>query len=202
MALIHPDHAKTSHWKGALQARLIRAPLEQFLASNQAKIAQGGSRDSDNLARATVLMVEGGLREYFDGRAEGLADTQHASIGRLACLVTRTLAAAISQPDVWRIPALLSAAQLLTPWIGLNAAAYASASAIHRYSISLTLGGVLPEEVEVCALVSAALKHRGAASAVALSQVISTSLSSPASGQGSGQATDASLVLPRAIAGV
>lgn len=134
MPLIYPSHAKTGHWNGALQARLSGAPLEQFLATTHMKIAYGRSRDCDNLVRATVFMVDLGLTDYFSCRAEGLAESQHGSIGRLACVVSRTLAVLILQPEAWRIPALLGTTQLLTPWIGLNAAAGASASSTHEFT--------------------------------------------------------------------
>ena len=177
MALIYPCQTKTGHWNGALQARLTRAPLEQFLAAAHVKIAYGGSRDSDNLARATVCVIDSGLRIYFSDRDEGLAESQHSMIGRLACVVSRTIAAQILQPDAWRIPALLGAAQVLTPWIGLNAAACASASSIHEFTASLTHSSAQQADVETGELVSVAIENSDPDSILALARKIAARLS-------------------------
>ena len=115
MGLIYPNHSKTGHWDGALQGRLRRAPLEEFLRTHSLKIANGAARDCDNLARATVYLIQGGLEIYFCHREEGLAESQHGIIGRLACLTTRAVAGLIGEPASWRIAALLSTAQLLSP---------------------------------------------------------------------------------------
>ena len=78
-------------------------------------------------------MVEAGLALYFSDRAEGLAIPQRAIVGHVACVVNRTMAELISQPGAWRIASLVSTARLLTPWIGLNAAALMAASSTRRY---------------------------------------------------------------------
>jgi len=134
MGIVFPSAAVARHWDGALQARLRRAPLEKFLKSRGIVPAPPGvSQDSDNLVRATVLMVEAGLALYFEDRAEDLAISQRALIGHIACLVNRELAELTLQPGAWRIAALVSTARLLSPWIGLNAAALASASSVRRF---------------------------------------------------------------------
>ena len=177
MALIHPSHTRTRHWNGALQARLIRAPLEQFLTTHRVKVEYGVARDSDNLARAAVFIIDSGLKVYFSGRVEGLADSQHSVIGRLACVVSRAVAAVIFQPDAWRIPALLSTARLLTPWIGLNAAARASASSTHVFTVGLTTSSALPRvDIEMAEYVSAAVKNGDPASITVLAQRIAARL--------------------------
>ena len=171
--------------------------MEQFLATTHMKIAYGRSRDCDNLVRATVFMVDLGLTDYFSCRAEGLAESQHGSIGRLACVVSRTLAVLILQPEAWRIPALLGTTQLLTPWIGLNAAAGASASSTHEFTVSLTKYAARPMDVEIAEFVSDAIKHPDAASLIALGSRIAAWLSS----QPCSLPATTSLVLPRAITG-
>jgi hypothetical protein len=132
--IVFPSEAVARNWDGALQARLRRAPLERFLRRRGIVPAPPGvSQDSDNLVRATVFLVETGIALYFEDRAEDLALSQRALIGHLACLVNRELAELISQPGAWRIAALVSTARLLSPWIGLGAAALASASAARRF---------------------------------------------------------------------
>jgi hypothetical protein len=134
MGIVFPSEAVARRWNGALQARLRRAPLEKFLRARAIDLAPPGvAQDSDNLARATVLIVEAGLTLYFEDRVEGLAVPQRAIVGHVACLINRALSELISQPDAWRIAALLSTARLLSPWIGLNAAALASASSARRF---------------------------------------------------------------------
>jgi hypothetical protein len=134
MGIVFPSEAVASRWDGALQARLRRAPLEQYLKKRGiAPSPPGASQDSDNIARASVSIVEAGLKLYFKDRADGLAMDQEGTVGHLACLVSHELAELIGQPEAWRIAALVSATRLLTPWIGLNAAACASASAARGF---------------------------------------------------------------------
>jgi hypothetical protein len=136
MGIVFPCEAIARHWDGALQARLRRAPLEKFLASRGVAPAPVGvSQDSDNLARATVLIVEAGLAVYFETHTEELEIGQRALVGHIACSVNRALAKSISRPEAWRIAALLSAARLLTPWIGLSAAAKESASCVRGFQL-------------------------------------------------------------------
>jgi hypothetical protein len=128
MGILFPNEAVARRWDGALQARLTRAPLEAFLrAHSVAPAPVGVAQDSDNLVRATVLIVEASLLHYFKDRDAHLAPGQRARVGHTACLVSRTLSALICQPGAWRIGALISTARLLSPWIGLNVAAMASA---------------------------------------------------------------------------
>src|ERR1700691_2385691 len=135
MALIMPSEAVARRWNGALQARLRRAPLEEFLRVRDLKIAPAGAaRDTDNLVRATVFMVDTGVRIYFFAQENALNERQQAQVAQAACMVSHGLAALIGEPGAWRIAALVSAAQLLNPWIGLNAAAYAAAAAARPIS--------------------------------------------------------------------
>jgi hypothetical protein len=134
MGIVFPSKAIAQRWDGALQSRLRRAPLEKFLSDRGIVPAPPGvSQDSDNLVRTTVLIVDPGLTLYFRNRAQGLPLQQRAVVGHVACLVSRALAELISQPGAWRIAALVSTARLLTPWIGLNAAALESACSARRF---------------------------------------------------------------------
>lgn len=134
MAIVFPSAAVARRWDGALQARLRRAPMEGFLRARAMVPAPAGvSQDSDNVARASVLIVEAGLRVSFRDREEGLTVPKQAMVGHMACVVSRALTELISQPGAWRISALVSTARLLSPWIGLNAAALASASSARRF---------------------------------------------------------------------
>lgn len=134
MGIVYPSKAIARRWDGALQARLRRAPLEAFLSARAlAPAPAGASQDSDNLVRATVWLVEAGLTVHFVDRTDGLALHQRAVVAQVACLVSLALARQLSQPDAWRIVALVSTARLLSPWIGLTAAAMASASAAREF---------------------------------------------------------------------
>ena len=144
MGIVYPSKAVAHRWDGALQARLRRAPLERFLAARGVVPApRGVSQDSDDLVRATVLIVEAGLALYFANREEGLAARCRPVVGHVACLVSRALAEQIAQPDAWRIVALVSTARVLSPWIGLNAAAMASASAARQFQKEV-MNGISP----------------------------------------------------------
>jgi hypothetical protein len=141
MGIVYPNKAIARRWDGALQARLRRAPLEAFLRGRSLVPAPAGaSRDTDNLVRATVLIVEAGLELYCGHREEGLASNQRPVVGHVACLISLALAQQISEQGVWRNVALLSAARLLSPWIGLNAASVASASSARQFQKEIVKG--------------------------------------------------------------
>jgi hypothetical protein len=144
MGIVYPSKAVARRWEGALQARLLRAPLERFLrAQGMVPAPRGVSKDSDDLAHATVSIVDAGIALYLIDRAPVLAFGQRAVVGHAACLVSRALAEQIAQPDSWRIAALVSTARLLSPWVGLNAAAMASASAARQFQNEV-LKGISP----------------------------------------------------------
>jgi hypothetical protein len=133
-----PSEAVARRWNGALRSRLRRAPLEEFLRAHGLKIAPAGSaRDTDNLVRAAVFMVDAGVRIHSHSHEDALDERQQALVAEAACMVSHSLAALIGEPAAWRIAALVTAAQLLNPWIGLNAAAYAAAAAAQRFSEEL-----------------------------------------------------------------
>jgi len=141
MGIVYPSEAVARRWDGALQTRLRRAPLESFLkAQSLIPAPDGVSRDSDDLVRATVLIVEVGLALYFSDREEALAFQQRPLLAHVACLVSLALAQQISQPDRWRTVALVSTAKLLSPWMGLNAAAVASACAARQFDQEIAKG--------------------------------------------------------------
>jgi hypothetical protein len=83
-------------------------------------------------------MVESGLLQYGSAHGQPLHEVGHAAVAHVACVVSRALAAGISEPAAWRVAALVSAAQLLRPHIGINAAALASASLVRSYERGLT----------------------------------------------------------------
>jgi hypothetical protein len=140
MGIVYPSEAVARRWDGALQTRLRRAPLERFLAARGITAASRGlSQDSDDLVRATVLIVEAGLALYFADE-EGLAFQQRPVLAHVACLISLALAQQISQPDRWRTVALVSTAKLLSPWMGLNAAAVASACAARQFHQEIAKG--------------------------------------------------------------
>jgi hypothetical protein len=135
LALVFPSDATARKWTGALEARLRRAPLEQFLRTGSLKLAgTGAAQTTDNLTRATVFIVEAGLQAYCKEKDQGLATAQLAIVGHFACLVCRAAAAVIQEPATWRVPALVSTTLLLSPWIGLNAAAIDSVAAVRDFA--------------------------------------------------------------------
>jgi hypothetical protein len=141
MAIVYPSKAVAARWDGALQARLRRAPLEAFLRGHALEPAPTGtSRDTDNLVRATVCIVEAGLDLYFNQREDGLAFNQRPVVAHVACLVSLALAQQISDPDLWRNAALVSSARLLSPWIGLNAASIVAATVVREFQREIAVG--------------------------------------------------------------
>ena len=141
MGVVYPGKKVARRWEGALQARLRRAPLERFLKGQGIVPAPRGiSQDSDDLVRATVLIVEAALALHVVDHEKRLVFGQRAVVGHAACLVSRALAEQIAQPGAWRIVALVSTARLLSPWIGLNAAAIAAASSTRQFQKEVTKG--------------------------------------------------------------
>lgn len=141
MGILYPKEAIARRWDGALQARLRRVPLETFLRGRSPEPAlAGASRDTDNLVRATVSIVEAGLELYFTDREEGLAFNQRPVVAHVACLVSLALAQQISAPDLWRNAALISTARLLSPWIGANAASMVSATVAQEFQKEIAIG--------------------------------------------------------------
>jgi hypothetical protein len=134
MAIVFPSEAIARRWNGALQARLRRAPLEEFLrARSLTPAAVGVAQDTDDLIRATVHLVEEGLGLYFSDREGELSRSQYPFIGYLACGVSHSLSTLIVEPPAWRIAALVSSARVLGPWIGVSGAALHAAKIVREY---------------------------------------------------------------------
>src|SRR5689334_4657682 len=111
MTVIYPSEEISHRWHAARQLRMRRAPLERILRANGVAPAPTGPSDrGDNLVRVTVLMVESGLLQYCRDHVQPLHEVRHAAVARVACVVSRALAAGISELAAWRVAALLSAA--------------------------------------------------------------------------------------------
>jgi hypothetical protein len=174
MTIVYPSEAVARRWAEGLRARLRRTPLDTFLrARGLTPAAAGVAQDSDDVARATALIVEIGVASYCEDRAEGLGSLQRTAVAHVACLVSRTLAELISQPVAWRIAALVSTARLLTPWIGLNAAAMESASAVRAFQ---RRGIIDPQDLRVMDETLAAVNQVDAQAMLKLSQSIADCL--------------------------
>jgi hypothetical protein len=134
MGIVYPSKAVAHRWDGALQARLRRAPVETFLRTRSIMPAPAGvSQGSDNLVRATVFIVQAGLARCAADWEGTLVDHCRSGVAMVACLVSLGLAQQFLQPDAWRVVALVSSAQLLSPLIGLNAAALESAAVARAF---------------------------------------------------------------------
>lgn len=134
MAIIFPSPTIARRWNGALQARLMRAPLEAFLRSHGRVPARTGvAQDTDDVTRAAVQLIETTFAMMSAARPPCGQFCDNAIVGHLACIVAQSLARLIDRPGVWRIAALLSTAQLLSPWMSLTEAAVASAGCIRRF---------------------------------------------------------------------
>jgi hypothetical protein len=179
MGIVFPSEAVARRWDGALQSRLRRAPLDKFLRARAIVPAPAGvAQASDDVVRATVLIVEAGLKHYFNDRAEGLAVYQQAVVGHAACVVSRALAEAISQPGSWKVAALVSTARLLSPWIGLSAAALEAASSARWFQQAWSkAASPLDERIRQSAL--SAVMGESAAAMAEVSASIAMSLGCP-----------------------
>jgi hypothetical protein len=134
MTIVFPNEAIARRWNGALQARLRRAPLEEFLrARSLTTAAPGIAQDTDDLIRASVHLAEEGLALYFSAREGELSRSQYPFVGYLACGVSHFLSTLILQPSAWRIASLVSTARLLSPWIGTHGAAMHAAKFVREY---------------------------------------------------------------------
>jgi hypothetical protein len=141
MGIVYPSKAVARRWDGALQARLRRAPVETFLRARSIVAAPAGvSQGSDNLVRATVFIVQAGIARYVADCEGRLVDHRRSGIAVAACLVSLGLAQQFSQPDAWRVVALVSSAQLLSPLMGLNTAALESAAVVRAFDQEIKHG--------------------------------------------------------------
>jgi hypothetical protein len=177
MTIVFPSEAIARRWNGALQARLRRAPLEEFLrARSLAPAAVGVAQDTDDLIRATVHLAEEGLALYFKDRNDELSRSQYPFIGYLACGVSHSLSTLILQPSAWRIASLVSSTRLLSPWIGLNGAALHAAKIVREYETTY-LQSPSRFDAYVGGCVSEPTSTQAAAALARFSEIIARSLS-------------------------
>ncbi len=154
MTVIIPSEKIASRWNGALQARLRQAPLEAYLRSRGQKwVPLGEARHTDNLAGATIYLVNAALNECIEEHRDSPAASQHSTVGQIACAVSSSLALLIQEPAEWRTAALVATARLLEKQIGLSAAAHAAAAAAREYSAGVNRGS---QDVEVLRIGQAA----------------------------------------------
>jgi hypothetical protein len=147
VTVIIPNAKIASRWNGALQARLRQAPLEAYLWSRGQKwVFSGENRLTDNLACATIYMVNAALNECIEEHRGALSADQHPAVGQVACAVSASLALLIQEPTQWRTAALVATARLLEKHIGLSAAAHAAAAAAREYGAGVNSGA---HDVEV-----------------------------------------------------
>jgi hypothetical protein len=147
VTVIIPNVKIASRWNGALQARLRQAPLEAYLRSRGQKwVLSGETRLTDNLACATIYMVNAALNECIEEHRGPLTAAQHPAVGQVACAVSASLALLIQEPTQWRTAALVATARLLEKHIGLSAAAHAAAAAAREYGAGVNSGA---HDVEV-----------------------------------------------------
>jgi hypothetical protein len=157
MGVLFPSAAIARRWDGALQAKMRRAPLEAFLRARGIVPATAGtSQDCDNVARATIWIIDEAIARYLEDHPEGLTAIQRGTIAHVCCVVGRALAESIAESGAWRIAALVSTAVLLGPRIGIKAAALASASTVRDYQRGLVNPASLIDE-RICQMAAAAL---------------------------------------------
>jgi len=139
VSVLIPSKKIALRWNGALQARLLQAPLEDFLRSHHQKcVLAGPTRVTDNLTSATIYFVEKAIAANVTERGGPLAVSQHPAVGQIACAASLGVASLIREPTCWRIAALVGTARLLAPYAGLDTGAHLAASATRIFSRSLT----------------------------------------------------------------
>ena len=179
MGIVFPNASIARRWNGALQARLARAPLESFIKSRSLIPAcVAVAQDTDDVTRATVHLLEAAFERHGGDRANNLLISQHETVGHLACIVSRSLATLIEKPDVWRIAALLSIAQLLTPCIGLTAAAVTSAAHVRRFEVASEESSM---DAQVSRGTADAVSHYTPAALIRVTGLIASSIGSTVS---------------------
>jgi hypothetical protein len=100
--------------------------------------------------------MDGAIAHHLKNRPEGLTATQGGTIAHVSCVVSRALAESIAEPGAWHIAALVSTALLLSPWMGLKAAAAASASTVRDYQRAL-VSPASALDAQICRTAAAAL---------------------------------------------
>lgn len=136
MNVIIPPESVAARWNGALQVRLRRSPLELFLRTRGLRFSANGiAHLTDNIATASGTILSAGIDEFAKKRAYLLADAAyHQRLAQIACAVSEAIAGVIHEHAAWRTAALVSAAQMLRPFIGLQAAAHVAAAAARSHA--------------------------------------------------------------------
>jgi hypothetical protein len=160
VTVIVPNARVAARWNGALEMRLRHAPLEAFLRSRGRKwVAAGEARISDNIASATIFLVESALAL----RQEAPEKAHHRVVARLGCAVSMGLCSQIREPTAWRIGALIAAARLLAPHVGLDAAAQLAAAAARDFNKRLSAGSQDAEMLHLSMLAGGVIAANDAA---------------------------------------
>ena len=135
MTILIPQPAIVARWNGALELRLRRSPLERFLRSRSLPFtARGPGQVTDNVITATVAIVSGGQQCYsVSSQQDALVESQLQEMALIACAISEELAVLIDESASWRLAALVSAAQVLRPHLGLSASAHVSAATARAF---------------------------------------------------------------------
>ncbi len=132
MTVIVPRQDIATRWHGALAGRLKSAPLEQFLFSHGLPLAPlGAARETDNIARAAIYLVERTLEAYQQSRE--LSASQQWGVARSLCVLCEALATLVQREARWRIAALVSIARLLSWRSDLVTSATFAATVVRDY---------------------------------------------------------------------
>ncbi len=99
---------------------------------------EGTTQDSDNLATTSTYLVGAALSIYAGQDENRLSPGQQILAAQAICCASDGLARLIGEPLCWRVAALVGIGRLLSPTIGVGAAAQLAAAAVHDYSLALT----------------------------------------------------------------
>jgi hypothetical protein len=164
-------------------ARLRHAPLENFLRSHDQKwVLTGDARVTDNLACGGIYLVDGALNAWMLESRGTLTMAQHPAVGLIACAVSHGLATLIHEPNAWRIAALVCTARVLSPYIGLEAAAHVAAAAARDYYAALNAGTRSTEIVHLGNAAAFAVESNDDENALHVMKLILRRLSSAGTG--------------------
>jgi hypothetical protein len=179
VSVVYPNEQIAGRWSGALEARLRQAALENFLRSRGQKwVLAGDARVTDNLACGGIYLVDGALNAFMLDSRGTLTIAQHPAVGQIACAVCHGLATLIQEPNSWRIAALVSTARVLSPYIGLDAAAHIAAAAARDYCAALNAGTQSAEVVHIGNAAASAVESNDEERALHVMKLILRRLSS------------------------
>ena len=150
MAIVYPPEKITRQWNEAFDASRKRAPLVEFLLRQGLQVAAPGpGRNSDDIIRATLFIVDTALRQIV-GNKEGLNPAQRLEVGEVTCCICDCLARLIEDHRCWRVAALVSTTKLTSPGLSLFAAANGAATAAEHFIYS-NMGGECIETQKLAA---------------------------------------------------